>query len=142
MGKLKIQRSSHERTLRSKRFTKKRGKTIEVDATTFLIRDRGAMGRGPKLIEIKGDGLGRGFFDKSRQEQIDTAEKRVRSLARQKGISRSKARLTVGRELQAVANVTASDSPRKKEIKREVKTIRKSLQKEFPSASIRSYQPV
>lgn len=49
-------------------YTTKKGRMVK--SSTFLIRDRGLPGRGPKLIPIKRSGLlGVGFFSKSVAEQ-------------------------------------------------------------------------
>lgn len=83
-------------------------------------------------IKISKNGVGKGFFDKRRPTQINIASRRVNKLSRQKKISLPKARFIVGKELQAIANITGTKSPRKKEINREVRTIRNALQKRFP----------
>ena len=59
MGKLRVERRG---------YVKRNG--VEVKPTTFEIRDRGLLGRGPAVIPpLKGDILGKGFFGFPEEKQ-------------------------------------------------------------------------
>jgi hypothetical protein len=70
MGQLNVHRKAYYR----KPYTRKGGTRVagsSVDSSNFQIRDRGAPGRGEKVVEIKHPGTlgGAGFFDKTQKEQ-------------------------------------------------------------------------
>ena len=82
MAQLRISRKSYFR----KSYTQKGGARVKggrVKGSTFMAEDRGAPGRGEKLLEIKHPGAlgGAGFFEKSETEQKEI----VSRVAREKG---------------------------------------------------------
>lgn len=69
MAELTVRKKGYYR----KPYVRKGGVRVEgshVEGSTFKIKDRGAPGRGEKVIDVKEGGLGgEGFFEKPKQQQ-------------------------------------------------------------------------
>ena len=82
-------------TVHRKAYTRKTksGATVQVKASTYTIRDKGAAGRGPKVVPPleKGALGGPGFFSKSLDQQKKIVFSRARKVGEKKVVGELRA---------------------------------------------------
>jgi hypothetical protein len=86
MRKLKVYRRGYVRRTAS-------GKVVRVKPTVFFIKDRGAPGRGPRVIPPLNEGAlgGPGFFQKTPAEQERIAFERAKKFGERKVVGELRA---------------------------------------------------
>lgn len=89
--------------IRRKSYVRSDG--TRVKATSYLAKDKGRRGRGPKLFKLKKGGL-------SRYGYMTSASMADRHLALSRAISRGVPRLTLSHRLGALATLLKRTNPR------------------------------